>query len=170
MKLRPYQDSAIESVLDAWAIEPRVCLAMPTGTGKTVVAAGLCLRAKAEGLRGAFVTDRLTLLPQTRRTFEACGLRIATIQGSNTSSDAEIAAADVLLCSAQTLDSRRMTAESLGIQFAIVDECHIEREVVRALACERAVHGRPDRYPSGALDAGRVARAAVAVDDPRCDQ
>ena len=65
LTLRPYQHRAVEAVVTAWMSDPRVCLALPTGSGKTVVAAGLIQTSADEGMRAAFVTDRLTLIPQT---------------------------------------------------------------------------------------------------------
>ena len=54
LTLRPYQNRAVESVITAWESDPRVCLALPTGSGKTVVAAGLIQAAQADGMRCAF--------------------------------------------------------------------------------------------------------------------
>ena len=131
LTLRPYQVRAVDAVVTAWASDPRVCLALPTGAGKTVVAAGLIRAAAEDGMRVAFLTDRLTLIPQTIRMFESAGLRCATIQGDRTSSAADQEAADVLICSAQTLEARGLFPSDLDVGMAIVDECHIERTIVR---------------------------------------
>ena len=130
LTLRPYQDRAVDAVVTAWASDPRVCLALPTGAGKTVVAAGLIRTAQAEGMRVAFVTDRLTLIPQTIRMFESAGLRCAVVQGDNTSGPGEQSAAHVVICSAQTLDARHIEPDDLDVVMTIVDECHVERAVV----------------------------------------
>ena len=130
LTLRPYQDRAVDAVVTAWASDPRVCLALPTGAGKTVVAAGLIRTAQAEGMRVAFVTDRLTLIPQTIRMFESAGLRCAVVQGDNTSGPGEQSAAHVVICSAQTLDARHIDPDDLDVVMTIVDECHVERAVV----------------------------------------
>ena len=124
---RPYQARAVESVITAWESDPRVCLALPTGSGKTVVAALLIQQAKTDGMRCAFLTDRLTLIPQTIRMFESAGLICAVIQGDRTSNMTDQAAANVLICSAQTLDARNLFPHDLDVGVAIVDECHIER-------------------------------------------
>ena len=118
-------------MITAWESDPRVCLALPTGAGKTVVAAGLIQQAQADGMRVAFLTDRLTLIPQTIGMFEAAGLRCAVIQGDRTSQPAEQAASDVLICSAQTLYARNLSPSDLDVGVVIVDECHIERAIVR---------------------------------------
>ena len=120
----------MDAVVTAWASDPRVCLALPTGAGKTVVAAGLIRTAQAEGMRAAFVTDRLTLIPQTIRMFESAGLRCAVVQGDRTSPRVEQRAADVVICSAQTLDARHIDPDDLDVVMTIVDECHVERAVV----------------------------------------
>ena len=130
LTLRPYQDRAVDAVVAAWESDPSVCLALPTGAGKTVVAAGLIRKAQAEGVRTAFVTDRLTLIPQTIRMFESADLRCAVIQGDRTSDRDVQSAADVLICSAQTLDARHVAPDDLGVVITIVDECHVERAVV----------------------------------------
>lgn len=67
MILRPYQLAAA----DAAVSQPRALLALPTGTGKTVIAAEIARR-----LGGAmFVAHRQELLDQARRTFAAMGAR-----------------------------------------------------------------------------------------------
>ena len=131
LTLRPYQAAAVDSVIDAWESDPRVCLALPTGAGKTVVAAGLIQKAQADGMRVAFITDRLTLIPQTIRMFETAGLQCAVVQGDRTSSAETQAEANVLICSAQTLEARSLCPADLDVGMAIVDECHIERAIVQ---------------------------------------
>ena len=131
LTLRPYQHRAVEAVVTAWMSDPRVCLALPTGSGKTVVAAGLIQTSADEGMRAAFVTDRLTLIPQTIRMFESAGLRCAVIQGDRTSAAEAQAEANVLICSAQTLEARTLCPADLGVDVVLVDECHIERAIVQ---------------------------------------
>ena len=128
---RPYQLRAVEAVITAWESDPRVCLALPTGSGKTVVAALLIQQAAADGMRVAFLTDRLTLIPQTRRMFESAGLTCAVIQGDRTSSEADQGKANVLICSAQTLEARGILPDDIGVGLVIVDECHIDRAIVQ---------------------------------------
>lgn len=134
MELRGYQLQTVEAVADAWSRGiMTVCVSLPTGAGKTILAAGLAARLRADtgGGRLAFVTDRLPLLPHTRQTMHAAGLRCALVQGANTAAADDLAAADVLLCSAQTLHARTILPDHLGVLAAIVDECHVDRAIIR---------------------------------------
>lgn len=133
IQARDYQQQAIDDVVASWASDSRVvCLTMPTGAGKTATAALLMAKMKREmGDRFAFITDRLSLIGQTVQTMRRAGLKIAVVQGANTSATEDIAAADVVVCSAQTLDARGLTPDDLDVSAAIIDECHIERAVIR---------------------------------------
>ena len=134
MQLRGYQQQTSDAVFDAWSNPDlkNVCTSLPTGAGKTVLAAGICRRLVDDlAARVAFITDRLPLMTATRRTMEAFGLRVAIIQAHRTSPQDEIDAANVLLCSAQTLHSRRILPDALDVFAAIVDECHVDRMIIR---------------------------------------
>lgn len=133
MQLRSYQREAIDAVLAGWSAgRHRQCLALPTGAGKTETSIGLLLRARADGIGPlAFVVERLSLLDQARERLTAAGLCCALVQGDRTADAASIASADVLVCSAQTLLSRDLWPEDLGILAAVVDEAHYNRSAVR---------------------------------------
>ena len=133
MQPRPYQTATVDAVVDAWSAgDHSVCAALPTGTGKTVIAGLLAQRLRDEvGGRTGIVTDRLPLLESGRARMHELGLRTARIQGGRTSSQSELDAADVLLISSQTADSRGLTPDGLGLLAVVIDECHLDRAVTR---------------------------------------
>ena len=129
---RGYQSTAVEDVFAAWADgHSAIGLSMPTGTGKTATAGMIARRLADAGERAAFITDRLVLIPQALREFQQFNLTCGVIQGSNTSSQSLLNTANVLCCSAQTLDARHVEPDDLRVNVAIVDEFHIERQIIR---------------------------------------
>ena len=132
MQLRDYQRQAIADVVSAWGDGlSRVCLSLPTGSGKTTTAAGLALQACREGVRVGWLSDRLPLLDQARREFERAGLTCALLQGGNTDDGDKLSAADVVLCSSQTVSARGLTPDGLGLGVLIIDEAHYDRAASR---------------------------------------
>ena len=101
----------------------RVMLSMPTGAGKTYLAAFMIRNALAKGLRCMFVVDLLCLIEQTRRTLASLGIECEVVQGDR-DWDPE---APVLLASAQTL-VRRSNVPRADLIF--VDEAHTMRDGV----------------------------------------
>jgi DNA repair protein RadD len=66
MMLRPYQQQAIEDTYAAWESGKRsVCLVIPTGGGKTVVAEHVMIREREQHHRMLFIVHRRELLRQT---------------------------------------------------------------------------------------------------------
>ena len=131
---RPYQASAIDAVVDAWAAGQHApVVALPTGSGKTMAAALLLAKVRSEGgPRAAWLTDRQGLLDQTRVELEACGLSVAVVQAPQWHKPpASVRAADVVLVMSQTAQSRAWLPEDLGVGVAVIDEAHYERSVTR---------------------------------------
>ena len=96
----------------------RLLLQLPTGGGKTVMAAEMLGGAALKGKRAWFVVHRKELLDQTSRTFAAGGIEhgfIATDFPANPF-------APVQLCGIQTLANRLMTVEAPD--FIVWDEAH----------------------------------------------
>jgi DNA repair protein RadD len=124
--LRDYQRTAIDEVEKAAAKDcRRIVLQLPTGAGKTRIAAELCARAIEAETSALFVVPRISLIEQTCRAFEAEGLRnIGVIQGQHYRTNSN---AILQIASAQTL-ARRDIPES-GI--VIIDECHLQFESIR---------------------------------------
>jgi superfamily II DNA or RNA helicase len=65
-------------------------LALPTGAGKTVIAANIIRRALAKGKRVAFVVPALSLVDQTVAAFAAEGVDcVGVMQGIHPRTDRE---------------------------------------------------------------------------------
>jgi hypothetical protein len=72
--LRPHQERALEGIRHSLASGHRPpMLQLPTGAGKTVIAANIIRRARAKGKRVAFAVSALSLIDQTVAAFEAEG-------------------------------------------------------------------------------------------------
>jgi ATP-dependent helicase IRC3 len=121
--LRPYQQSAIDAVLEARRAGVRrqlVCL--PTGAGKTVVFAELARLARRQVL---VLAHREELLGQAKAKLESvmpgAGV-IALERGSERAADA----AKVVVCSIRSLHEARLARVLAGRDFGLViyDECH----------------------------------------------
>jgi DNA repair protein RadD len=128
--LRPYQESALEALRHSLMTDHRrVLLQLPTGAGKTVVAANIIRRALAKGKRVAFVVPALSLIDQTVAAFEEEGIGcVGVIQGIHPLTDRE---QPVQVCSVQTL-ARRKRPE---VDLVIVDEAHeMQKEIFRWMA------------------------------------
>ena len=123
--LRPYQDLCIEELRAGLkAGHRRQVLKLPTGAGKTRVAAELINRALIRGERSIFVVPRLSLIEQTVAAFEREGIgHIGVIQGQNFRTDFT---APVQVASAQTLVRREIPEAGL----VIVDECHLRFQAI----------------------------------------
>ena len=118
--LRPFQAQAIEDLrAGARAGHRRQVLAIPTGGGKTVVAAHIALAARDRGHRALFIVDRIELVSQAARTFNAMGLSVGILRGEDTCfSESD----DVIVASIQTIAKRRAPD---WVRLVIIDECHI---------------------------------------------
>ena len=126
-ELRPYQREALEAVEAAWgAGRHRVLLALPTGTGKTVVFAELLRRREGRSL---VVAHRDELLGQAEAKLVAAGIPAGAIGRVQASRDD--VGAPVVLASAQTLaraGRRARLAAACAVAGAfstlVVDEAH----------------------------------------------
>lgn len=125
-KLRPYQKAAVQSVVVRFREqkEQRLLLYLPTGAGKTVIAAHIikALRAYAGFGRTLFVAHRREILDQTARTItqHLPKLRVEIEQGErNASGDA-----DVTVASVQSLLRRKDRYDPKSFALIICDECH----------------------------------------------
>ena len=128
--LRPHQERALETLRQSIAIgHRRPMLALPTGAGKTVIAANIIRRALAKGKRVAFVVPALSLIDQTIAAFEAEGIEcVGVMQGLHPRTDRE---QPVQVCSVQTL-ARRKRPE---VDLVIIDEAHeMHKETFRWMA------------------------------------
>ena len=123
--LWPHQEKAIAELRARMlAGVARVMLMIPTGGGKTRLAAELIRSALAKGKRVAFVVPRLSLIDQTNIAFAAEGIRcVGVMQGDHPATDAEH---PVQIISAQTLRRRKRPPADL----VIIDEAHLLQKSV----------------------------------------
>jgi DNA repair protein RadD len=125
--LRPYQECALARLRQSMASgRRRPMFMMPTGAGKTRLAAEIIRGALAKGKRVAFTVPALSLIDQTVSAFEAEGIRcLGVLQGVHPRTDRD---QPVQLCSVQTLARRRRPE----VDLVIVDEAHqFHREIFR---------------------------------------
>lgn len=118
--LRPYQADALTRLHDSLAKGYRhVVLQLPTGAGKTLIAAHIIRSALRKGRRVLFVVAVITLVDKTIRDFEAEGIEdIGVMQGNHPRTSP---LARVQIASVQTLAVRGIPK----VDLIIVDECHI---------------------------------------------
>lgn len=135
MNAWPHQIYAVEETLAAIERgERRLCIACPTGGGKTRIACDLIDRWCDQGLKVALYTNRKMLIEQTSRVMVAHGID----HGMRASGWSEEGAHHrVQVCSIQTEDARVFKAGRWRLHDAdrvIVDEAHLNTgNVVRKI-------------------------------------
>lgn len=124
--LRPHQERGITLLKRSLlAGSSRVVLEMPTGAGKTRLAAEIIKGALAKGNRVAFVVPAISLIDQSVEAFIAEGIHeIGVMQGNHEMTRYDM---PVQVCSVQTLAKRGVPE----VEVVIVDECHNQFDVVR---------------------------------------
>ena len=123
--LRPHQERAIEMLRQSLGKgNKRVVLQLPTGAGKTRVAAEIALGARAKGRTVCFTAPAITLIDQTIAAFETDGVRgIGAIQAKHVRTDPF---QPVQVASVQTLARRSLPHSDV----VIVDECHLRHKII----------------------------------------
>jgi len=118
--LRDYQEVGIANLRTSIAAGyKRPLLQLPTGAGKTKIAAAIINSALAKGKRVIFTVPAIALIDQTVREFWSEGIRdIGVIQASHQMTDPT---RSVQVCSVQTLQRRPIPPADL----VIVDEAHL---------------------------------------------
>jgi DNA repair protein RadD len=98
----------------------RPVLQLPTGAGKTRIAAEIILGSLSKERRAIFVVPRLSLIEQSVAAFEREGVwNIGVIQGRHFRTNP---GAPVQIASAQTLAQRDIPTAAV----IIIDECHLQ--------------------------------------------
>jgi DNA repair protein RadD len=131
--LRPYQLAALDQLAAAFAAGRRApLLVLPTGSGKTVVAAELIRRAVATGEQVLFLAPRRELVAQTSDKLDAVGVAHGVIL-AGAHERAGLGAA-VHVASVDTLTSRVLRRQTLTLpayDLVLVDEAHLSITLVR---------------------------------------
>lgn len=118
VNLRPYQENLVNKCREAFQAQGKRILAyLPTGAGKTQVAARMIQDARAKGRYVAVVCNRVQLVAQISQALVRLGIFHGVLQGDNSWATQ----APVLVCSIQTLATRGLPDE---YKFIIIDECH----------------------------------------------
>lgn len=117
--LRDHQSNAINQLRVSLARgNKRPMLQLPTGAGKTVIAANIIRMAREKGNRVIFCVNAISLVDQTVKAFWSEGIRdIGVMQGQHELTNR---AMPVQVASVQTLQNRRIPDAEL----VIIDEAH----------------------------------------------
>lgn len=120
--LRPVQQKALDGLRDSLRTgHRRPIIAMPTGAGKTVLAAHVVHGAMVKSKRVAFVVPLLNLIDQTFTRFRENGIDagdMGVVQGDHPWRRPH---APVQICSIQTIGARG----NPNVDFVVVDEVHL---------------------------------------------
>lgn len=117
IQLRPYQISALNEVLLQFAKGVKnVCLVLPTGAGKTTVAAEIIKRSLAKNKKILFLAHRQELIFQCQRRLMQFNIESDILLGSKSTYTKK----NIIVASVQTLNNRELE----NIDFIITDECH----------------------------------------------
>ena len=132
-ELWPHQSRAIELVDEAVQAARRApLLVLPTGAGKTVIAAEIIRREVAAGGSALFVAPRRELIRQTSAKLDAVGVAHGILLAGAHERDG--LDAPVQVASVDTLVSRalrRRTLELPAFSLVVVDEAHLSITLVR---------------------------------------
>ncbi len=134
--LRPAQEKAV----DAGVLEgANVLVCTPTASGKTLVAELAMLEAVAAGKKALYVVPLKALGSEKYRSFsERLGCRVALSVSDFDSSDAKLAEYDVIISTAEKLDSllRHHAPWISRVGLVVVDEIHLLNDASRGPTLE----------------------------------
>ena len=117
MVLRPYQDKAVSVTRNELEKHRKVCLVLPTGAGKTVIAANMIKSALRKGKRCVFFVHRIELLRQTVAALKSHGIYAGVL-----TRDKNPKATDNVIVGMVTTAARRIPLHAIDL--VIVDEAH----------------------------------------------
>ncbi|CAK0757475.1 DNA repair protein RadD [uncultured Gammaproteobacteria bacterium] len=115
--LRPYQNKAIADILAKLRRYRLVLLQLPTGAGKTCIAATVVKKLVTHGKRVVFLVHRVELLEQTSRTFSDEGIDHGVLRAGGPTPDVP-----VLIAMTQTI-VRRLDQVPVP-ELLFIDEAH----------------------------------------------
>lgn len=124
--LRPHQHTALAMLKRSFlAGYRRTVCQLPTGAGKTRLAAEIVTGALGKGKTVAFTVPAISLIDQTVESFAMEGIGdVGVMQGNH---ELRNMAMPVQVCSVQTLAQRGCP----DVDLVIVDECHQQFEIIR---------------------------------------
>src|ERR1700732_2231094 len=119
--LRLYQETALDLLRGSLRTgHRRPILQLPTGSGKTRIAAEIVLGSPSKERRAIFVVPRISLIEQTVAAFEREGIwNIGVLQGRHFRTNLN---APVQIASAQTLARRDIPKADV----VVINECHLQ--------------------------------------------
>jgi DNA repair protein RadD len=122
VKLRDYQQDAVANTRAQYEAGRRApCLVMPTGAGKTPVAAEIIRLALAKGNRVLFAANRIELLNQAVRKLADAGITdVRVIQADNDNQSTS----PVTVVSIPTLATKRWQGQLPLADLVVLDEVH----------------------------------------------
>ena len=125
MKLRPYQEKAVDAIFKSWCDFNKTLLVLPTGTGKTICFAKVAERAlETSDDKILILAHREELLKQARdKIYSATGLSCAFEKGPESAIDSY---EPITCASVQTLmrESRLRRFSPYHYGTVIIDEAH----------------------------------------------
>ena len=127
LKMRPYQSDAVEAAYQSWRHHAATLIVLPTGCGKTVVAAEAIMRWPGEG-RALFIAHLREILFQTqdaieRHSGERPGMEMG-VHREGTMGHGILDRSQVLCASIQTLQTRMERLRPDEFDLLIFDEAH----------------------------------------------
>ena len=133
--LRDYQRQIINDIYRLFNGGKRSCvLSLPTGAGKTRIAAEFLHHSAWRGRRAAFACDRIALVDQSADAFGGANLEYGVLQADNTRNED----APIIVASVQTVLSRGVSSD-FGL--IVVDECHTMHKSVNEWVAEVVAAG-----------------------------
>jgi len=130
--LRPHQHTALAMLKRSYmAGNRRTVVQLPTGAGKTRLAAEIVSGALSKGRTVAFTVPAISLVDQTVESFALEGIGdVGVMQGNH---ELRNMAMPVQVCSVQTLAQRGCP----DVDVVIVDECHQQFEIIKTWMAKR---------------------------------
>ena len=125
IKLRDYQETAVDEIRTALSKYRRVLFQLPTGGGKSCCFAYMAQASQKYNRKVLVMSDRSEILVQNGGTIERMGLQVQYVNPKNK----DIPTSNCVCSMSQTMKRRLQKQEWIdwikNIDFCIVDECHL---------------------------------------------
>ena len=127
--LKPLQTYAYNEIRNAMRTTKRLVFQAGCGFGKTILAAKIATKARENGKRVVFITDRIILANQSSDVFKEYGINHGVIQAQNERFNID---EPVQICNIQTIKRRGCPPADI----IIIDECHCLSEAHKKIMQE----------------------------------